>query len=430
MDDVWLNRESLIDAATKFRTPFYCYSAQSLNNNFQLLRNALPSSVDIFYSIKANPNIAICQELGYLGACAELCSLYEIYAALHAGFKAENIIFVGPAKSNREIEKCIELDVYAIICESITEYQRISDIAKQYGKVARVALRINPSHSSKTALLKMGGKASQFGMDEEIIFQNRDYFLMMPNIELVGIHIYNGTRILTASTIVENTSYILNLARYIQKEWQVRFKMVDIGGGLGVPYYEGEQELNLKALSSGLRPLVGNYQNDFPNTRIILESGRYLTAKAGIFISQVVDIKTSKNEHFIITDGGSNCHMAASGMGSLIKRNFPIEILRQNQEIEHAKLPIQTYNITGPLCTPGDLIGKQVTLPKISIGDFVIVKNSGAYGPTASPVMFLSHGFPAEILLKNNQFHLIRERFSEPHFMDNQYLINTQGESK
>lgn len=377
MDIFRPDKEMLLEAATKFRTPFYFYSAEIVQSVFQLLKNSLPKNVDIFYSIKANPNIAICQELRNLGACAELCSLYEINAAIYAGFEPRNIIFVGPAKSNKEIEKCLELGIYAIICESVTEYHRISDIAKQYNKTARVALRINPSHISKTALLKMGGKPSQFGMDEEIIFKNKDYFLTMPNIQLIGIHIYNGTRILNAETIIENTNYILNLTRKIQTEWQVQFEMVDIGGGLGVPYYDNEQELNLNVLRSGLQPLVDNYRKDFPNTRVILESGRYLIAKAGFFVSQVVDIKTSKNENFIITDGGSNCHMAASGMGSLIKNNFPIEVFSRNQDISHSSLAIEKYNITGPLCTPGDLIGKQVSLPKLSIGDYVIVKIQG-----------------------------------------------------
>ncbi|RUR19914.1 type III PLP-dependent enzyme [Legionella sp. km535] len=426
MDIVWPNKEILLEAANKFRTPFYFYNAEIVQSTFQLLNSALPKNVDIFYSMKANPNIAICQELCNLGACAELCSLHEINAAIYAGFEPRNIIFVGPAKLNQEIEKCIELGVYAIICESLTEYHRISDIAKQYNKTARVALRINPSHISKTALLKMGGKPSQFGMDEEIIFENRNYFLRMPNIDLVGIHIYNGTRILNAETIIENTNYILNLARKIQTEWQMQFEMVDIGGGLGVPYHENEQELNLNVLSYGLQPLVDEYRKEFPNARIILESGRFLIAKAGVFVSQVVDIKTSKNENFIVTDGGSNCHMAASGMGSLIRNNFPIEVLSQNEDISHSSLSVEKYNITGPLCTPGDLIGKQVSLPKLSIGDFVVVKNSGAYGPTASPVMFLSHGFPAEVLLKNSRLYLIRERFMESDFMDKQYLINKE----
>ena len=424
MEDVIHNKKEILKAADKFDTPFYFYDASIIQRSYESLKAVLPKTVDIFYSIKANPNIAICQELRRLGACAELCSYYEIIAALKAGFEPNNIIFVGPCKSDSELEKCIDLGIYAVICESINEFKRISKIASNRNKIARVALRINPSHIAKSALLKMGGKPSQFGMDEEIIFKNKEYFLSTPNIQLVGIHVYNGTRILNADTIVENTDYILNLARTIQTEWKLQFEMVDIGGGLGVPYFDNENELDLSTLELAMKPLVDAYLTDFPKTRLILESGRYLIAKAGVFVSKVIDIKKSKGEHFIITDGGSNCHMAASGIGSLFKKNFPIDIASHHSDLSQYSQLTEKYNITGPLCTPGDLIGKQVLLPQLSIGDYVLVKNSGAYGPTASPVMFLSHGFPAEVLLKNTTLYLIRDRFTESEFIDKQFLIN------
>ena len=425
MKAVCYNPEHIISAAEAYGTPFYFYDTKVIAETFGSLREALPKEIDIFYSIKANPSIAICHELKSLGACAELCSYYEILAALKVGFAPENIIFVGPAKSDKEIELCLELGIYAIICESISEFQRIADMAKHRGTTARVALRINPSHVSKSALLKMGGKASQFGMDEEVIFSHKDYFMEMPHIKLVGIHVYNGTRILNAETIIENTEYILNLANHIQKEWKIAFEMVDIGGGLGIPYFDNEAELDLQPLKAGMHPLVQSYLTEFPGTRIILESGRYLVAKAGALVSRILDIKSSKGEQFAITDGGTNCHMAAVGVGSFVKRNFPISVICFQS---HTQLASETYNITGPLCTPGDLIGKQVVLPKLSIGDLVLVENSGAYGPTASPVMFLSHGFPAEVLYKNNGAHLIRERFTQREFIDKQFLINSTGD--
>lgn len=421
---IWNSEGKITQAAEQFGTPFYCYDSTILQETFQHLRKALPSCIDIFYSIKANPNIAICSELKVLGACAELCSYYEILAAIKAGFDPKNIIFVGPAKSDREIQKCIELGIYAIVCESISEFKRISQIAGDKHTTARVALRINPSHISKSALLKMGGKPSQFGMDEEVVFANKELFLTAPNTQLIGIHVYNGTRILDAQTIVENTHYILNLARSIQSQWHQKFEMIDIGGGLGVPYFDNEGTLDLEALKNEITPLVQDYANEFPSTRIILESGRYLVAEAGALVSRVLDLKTSKGENFAITDGGTNCHMAAVGIGSFVKRNFPISALN----IQKVDQQVHQYNISGPLCTPGDLIGKQVSLPTLSVGDFVLVKNSGAYGPTASPVMFLSHGFPAEVLFKDDSFHLIRDRFTETEFIDKQHLINHQGD--
>ncbi len=429
METIVYDEQAVIKAAKRFGTPFYFYDAETLKSNYLNLRQALPEAVDVFYSTKANPAISISAQLRAFGACAELCSYYEILAAIKAGFDPQNIIFVGPAKSDKEIQKCLDLGIYAIICESLNEFQRISDIAGSADKTARVALRINPTHVSKTALLKMGGKPSQFGMDEEIIFENQDYFKAMPNIKLIGIHIYNGTRILNAETVVENTEYILNIARKLQEEWGVCFEMVDIGGGLGVPYFDGETELDLEVLKKGMAPIIDQYMQTYPQTRIILESGRFLVATAGALVSKVLDIKPSKGQAFVITDGGTNCHMAAVGVGSFVKRNFPIEVIRPSIEKEKTvEQKTHKYNICGPLCTPGDLIGKQVLLPKLSIDDFVLVKNSGAYGPTASPVMFLSHGFPAEVLYENNSLHLIRDRFTESEFIGRQYVLTHKGE--
>ena len=418
---IWHNKSKIVEVAERYGTPFYCYDAMLLTETFQSLRTGLSKSVDIFYSIKANPNIALCDELRQLGTGVEVSSYGEILAAIKAGFSPKNIIFVGPAKSDQAIQQCLKRKVYAIVCESIKEFRRISTLAGNYGVDARVALRINPTHMVRSALLKMGGKPSQFGMDEEIVFANKDFFFKMPHIKLVGIHIYNGTRILNAEAIVENTAYILNIARTLQREWNQTFEMVDIGGGLGVPYFDSEQALDLALLKSLMDPIINAYLKDFGGTRIILESGRYLVATTGIFVSRVLDIKLSKGEQFVITDGGTNCHMAAVGLGSLVKRNFPMSVVCLNKNNEQTFSP---YNVTGPLCTPGDMLGKQVLLPQLSRGDLVLIRNSGAYGPTASPVMFLSHCFPAEVLFKNNAFHLIRDRFTAHEFIDKQYLVN------
>ncbi len=311
--------------------------------------------------------------------------------------------------------------MYAIVCESIYELSRISKLAEQVGVTANIALRINPSHVAKSALLQMGGLASQFGIDEDIILAYKDYIMQLSRVNIIGIHIYHGTRILDVDTIIKNTEYTLNLAAKIQKAWDIKFRMVDIGGGLGVNYFQDEQPLDLQQLKNLLQPIIKNYLTEFPDARIILESGRYLVAKAGVLINRIVDLKSSKGQQFAITDGGTHCHMAAVGMGSFLKKNFPISIISVKGDATSSFI---RYNVTGPLCTPGDLIAKNILLPRLAVGDFLVLGSSGAYGPTASPVMFLSHGFPAEVLYKNHQSYLIRERFSEADFTAKQHLIH------
>ncbi|OGO92642.1 MAG: hypothetical protein A3F10_00325 [Coxiella sp. RIFCSPHIGHO2_12_FULL_42_15] len=415
-----IEKQRILSAAQQFGTPFYGYHKSELQATAQRLKIHLPSQIEVFYSLKANPNIAICSILRSAGIHAEVCSFYEIEAALKSGFDPKNIIFLGPAKSDIELITCLQIGIYAIICESLHELKRISQHAKTLNKIARIALRINPSHISMSALLKMGGKPSQFGIDEEIIFENKEYILHMPNIQLVGIHVYHGTRILNASTISENTEYILSLADRIQEEWGLIFEMIDIGGGFGVPYFENEESLDLPILKSSFFIMIEKYLKKYLNARIILESGRYLVAESGFLISKIIDIKKSKGELFVITDGGTHCHMPAVGIGGIVRKNFPIEIISNSTKLNNTH---EIYNITGPLCTPGDLLAKQICLPKLEINDLIVVKNSGAYGPTASPVMFLSHGFPAEVLFSSDHIYCIRDRFGYEEFFNKQSII-------
>jgi len=414
-----LTPNQILNAAEKIGTPFYIYDANIIKKQYQTLRSALGGYADIFYSIKANPNIAICQILKSMNAGAEVCSEYEFYAAIKAGFQSSHLIVVGPAKSEKLIRLSLIGQVYAIVCESLAEYKKISDLAAELGVMARVALRINPHFYSKTALLKMGGKPSQFGIDEDIVFKNIHYFKNMPHVKLLGIHVYNGTRILDAHTVYENTKSIFAIAREFSKAFQSELEMVDIGGGIGVPYYDNEDFFDFKKLSEWIIPELKSFTDEFKNARIILESGRLLVAEAGAFVSRVMDVKTSKQEKFIVTDGGTNCHMAAVGIGGVVKRNFPTRLVTHRYQ-NNASENLHSYHITGPLCTPGDLLSKSVLLEEAIPGDLIVIDRSGAYGPTASPVNFLSHGYPSEVLIDQENIQLIRRKDSLDDFFQNQ----------
>lgn len=346
---------NILSIAERFKTPLYIYDAEKISGAYKSLKLALSKHIDIFYSLKANPNLTISSELKEMGAGAEVCSYYEIEAAIKVGFMPRNIIFVGPAKTECDIKKCVTTGIFAIIRESLNELKMISDVAMKENAVARVALRINPLHTSKTALLQMGGKPAQFGMDEEVVFANKDYFLCMPNIKIVGVHVYHGTRILDVPTVIENTKYIFSLAEKLQNEWNVPFEMVDIGGGIGVPYFDNENEFDLHELKILITPIVGEYVRKNRDVRIILESGRFLVGKSGVMASRIIDIKSSRGECFVITDGGINCHMAAVGIGSIVKRNFPIFLIKKDTQVKMDVFPteLKKYNITGPLCTRG-----------------------------------------------------------------------------
>ncbi|MGE7934840.1 diaminopimelate decarboxylase [Viridibacillus arvi] len=407
------------DLAEKYGTPLYIYDGQEISNIFLELKNNITKHLEVFFSLKSNPNISVYNLLKSLGAKAEVSSLTELKTVLMANTDPENIIFLGPGKSEEEITSCIDHSIYAIVCESFQELELINKIASIRKKRARVAIRVNPTFSIKGSRLAMGGKPRQFGIDEEIVFQNLALLKSYGNVDIIGIQVYMGTRILDENVICQNTINILKLAVRFSEQTGLALQFVDIGGGLGVPYFSNEEELNIQKLGKQLSPIINDFKDSFPNTKLAMEVGRYLVAKSGMFVSKVNYIKKSREENFIITDGGTNCHMAAVGIGSFVKRNFPMKNLTNLNEAD-----IDTYNVTGPLCTPNDVVGKNVELSKVQRGDLIGILQSGAYGPSASPGLFLSHGFPAEVLIHSGKHYLVRRRDNSEDIIGKQILVN------
>jgi len=239
------------------------------------------------------------------------------------------------------------------------------------------------------------------------------------HVRVIGLHVYLGTRMLTEQAIIDNTRQILALAESLSIALGISPELVDIGGGLGVAYFDNEHDLDLPTLAAGINPLVGEFAERHPGTRLVMELGRYLVARAGTYVTRVCYTKQSFGESFAVTDGGTNHHMAAVGIGSFVKRNFPVVLLSRTADGE----PTEPWNIAGPLCTPNDVIARSVDLPRLSTGDLVGVTRSGAYGPTASPVLFLSHGYPAEVLVRDGAAQVIRERDTVADVLRGQVLI-------
>jgi diaminopimelate decarboxylase len=395
------------DLAERFGTPLYIYDGDELEQGYERVRGLLHPAVDILYSLKANPNLSVCSLLGGLGAGAEVSSAAELEVAHRAGIAPADTIFLGPGKSGQEISASLDAGIHTVVCESYGELELIDRLASEKGITAPVALRVNPEAAARGAGLRMGGKPRQFGIDEGRLMSDPGLAARFPSVRLTGVHAYLGTRILDADVVVENTVRILDLARRVAERLDLRLETVDFGGGLGVPYFSGEEELDLEALCRGIESPIGKFHAEHPGTRLFMELGRYLTAGAGLYATRVRYVKESMGENFAVTDGGTNHHMAAVGIGSFAKRNFPMSILNRSQETGGRR-----WQVTGPLCTPNDTLGKNVELADIRVGDLIGVHRSGAYGPTASPTRFLSHGYPAEVLVHRGTPLLVHERES------------------
>ena len=393
--------------AEEYGTPLFVYDASVLKTKWSNLRRTLPERVEIYYSVKANPTSAIVKTFLTLGCGLEIASGGELYQALASGCPADHIVFAGPGKKDAEIREFLAAGGGEIHVESLNEARRLVAVCDALGKEARAAVRINPSSEVQGGAMRMGGKSAPFGVDEEMMDGVVDALQESPRVRVTGVHIFAGTQILDAGVLGAQYRKCTDLARTVAKKLKGPLETVDFGGGLGIPYFEGDQELDLDAYGREVHDLLASLDGKtFAATRFIVEPGRYLAGDAGIYVTRVLDVKSSRGKTYAVLDGGMNHHLAASGnLGQVIKRNFPVVVLNRLGEPRK-----ETVDVVGPLCTPLDVLARSVELPPVRVGDLVGVLQSGAYARSASPMGFLSHPTPPEVLVSDGNHNMIRRR--------------------
>ena len=398
----------------QFGSPLFVYDKAIITRKIQEVRSILPQRFRLYYSIKANPHGSILKSFLRHGCGLEVASAGELHQAMAAGCSAGQIIFAGPGKTEHELSAALDAAIHEIHVESIEEARCINRLACDREQVASIALRINPVDSSGGAM-RMGGKPSPFGIDEEEIDAVVDEIKSLRNLKIQGVHLFMGTQILDAKILIGQYNRAVSIAQRIATRMGGPLETIDFGGGLGTPYFAHETELDLNIVAEGIAAIDQRMQDDplLSKTTAILEPGRFLVNESGIYISRVTRVKQSRGKTFAVIDGGMHHHLAASGnLGQTIKRNYPLSIL--NKIGMPSGDPIE---IVGPLCTPLDTIGRGIELPPAEPGDLIGVFLSGAYARTSSPLGFLSHNSPAEVMVADGQATLIRRR-GEP----NDYL--------
>lgn len=406
----------------KYGTPLYVYDGDSMIANYEKMRLHLNKDTSIYLSLKSNPLLGLSNIFSKLGSGAEVASLGELKTAIKAGFNPEKIIFSGPGKRNYELEYAIEKKIYCIIAESLEEIKLISKISIQKKIDVRIGIRINPSLSNESRTsIKMGGVPSQFGIEESSINQCINEILCNNSLIFMGIHTYTGTQVLDYEKIIESMKYTLQLAENIRKEFNLEFQFVDLGGGFGVKYFDSQQDFDFLRFADEYNKLIREHKRNNPLTQYILESGRFLLAPYGYYITKVNYVKESMGKKFAVVDGGLNHHQASTFRGRFMRNNYPIERLGSNNTESDYK---EKVSIVGPLCTPEDCIGNDVLLPILKLNDYLIIKNSGAYGYTYSPVYFLSHESPYEILSLYGEDYILRRKIDYDKVLEVQNTIS------
>lgn len=374
-------------------TPLYIYSHEIIERKIKELRLALPAEIEINFAIKANPMPALLQFMTERVDGFDVASGGELQRALQTKMSPENISFSGPGKTDSEIEFALKSKIL-INAESINEIRRIGQRAKVLDVRPRVALRINPPFESKLGGMKMGGGAKPFGIDSENL---SDVFAEMQKLQIPieGLHVFAGSQMLSSDGIIEMQNKTFDLLFQIKSFLKTDFKSFNIGGGFGIPYFEGDTDLNLTEIGQNLKTRTSQFKVSFPNSKVVIELGRFLVGESGLFLCRIVEKKVSRGQTFLVLDGGMNGHLAASGnLGQVIKRPFPILAVTRILSSDNEEV-----SIVGPLCTPLDMFAQRLSLPRCEVGDLIGIMQSGAYGLTASPIHFLSHESPKEIFV-------------------------------
>jgi len=380
-------------AARVGTTPFYVYERAGLAARVQLLRRTLPAEIVLHYAIKANPMPILVGFMAQHVDGLDVASARELRIALDAGMDPAEISFAGPGKTTSELEQAVGAGILLNV-ESFREIRLLEQISNRLGRAARVAVRVNPDFELKASGMKMGGGPKQFGIDAEQVPAALSEIKQL-GLAFEGFHIFSGSQNLRHEAICESQQKALALAERLAADAPTPVKVLNLGGGFGIPYFKGERPLELQPVADNLQRVVAQARASLPQAELVIELGRYLVGEAGLYVCRVLDRKISRGEVFLVTDGGLHHHLAASGnFGQVLRKNYPVIIGNRVRGPQR-----EVASIVGPLCTPLDLLADKMEMAHAEAGDLVVVFQSGAYGFTASPHAFLGHPPPLEILI-------------------------------
>ena len=375
------------------QTPFYAYDRERLDARVAELRARLPEAIHLSYAIKANPMPALVQHMAGAIDGLDVASGGELLVALDTTMPPERISFAGPGKTEPELRQALAAGV-TVNVESEGELETLARLGAALEIRPRVALRVNPDFELRASGMRMGGGARQFGVDAEAVPALLEAVRRLA-LDFQGFHIFTGSQNLNAEAICEGQRQTVELALRLAEGAPGPVRLLNIGGGFGIPYFPQDKALDLAAVGENLAGLVPEIERRLPEARIIVELGRYLVGEAGLYVCRVIDRKVSRGQVYLVTDGGLHHHLAASGnFGQVLRRNYPVAIGNRIGGGGDEKV-----SVVGCLCTPLDLLADGVELPRAEVGDLVVIFQSGAYGLSASLTAFLGHPKPLEVIL-------------------------------
>jgi diaminopimelate decarboxylase len=392
---LFIEQTSIEDLAQELATPFYLYSNEEISNNYHKLNNALGNlNAQICYAVKANSNQAILSLLASMGSGADVVSEGELKRALAAGIAANKIVFSGVGKTSQEITFALKSGIFQFNVESEPELKHISELCVLLNLTAHIAIRINPDIAADTHEKISTGKAeNKFGIEHTRTLEIYAYAAKLPGIKVQGIDVHIGSQINDLTPFEATFKRLAELVIELKKAGH-DINVIDIGGGLGVTYHpEQDKKYDLQHYAN----LIHQYLAPL-NCKIIVEPGRSILASAGVLVTKINYIKTTPTKQFLILDAGLN-DFARPSLYDAYHQIMPI---KQHSTGE------TSYDIVGPVCETGDTFAKSRNMPIVAQGDYLVIKDTGAYGAAMSS-NYNTRPLIREVLVKNDQHATIRE---------------------
>jgi len=394
-DDLYCEGVPVARIAEAVGTPVYIYSHATLTRHFQALDDAFsPVPHLICFALKANANLAVLKLFAGLGGGLDVVSGGELYRGLAAGVPPERIVYAGVGKTREEIAYALKSGILMFNVESDQELRRISEIAVELKRTARIALRVNPDVDPKThPYIATGLKQSKFGIDIGRAIEEYAAAKKLPALEVVGIHQHIGSQITKIQPFVDSLTRTVGLVRTL-REQGTDIRYIDIGGGLGITYNDETPPLPIEFAQA----LIGVVRD--LGATVILEPGRVLVGNAGILVTRVLYTKQSPVKNFVVVDAGMNDLARPSLYGSY-HAIWRVHRVSGRDDV--------TVDVVGPICESGDFLAKDRKLPRFEPGELMAVMSAGAYGHTMSSNYNARPRAP-EVMVRGNEFHVVRER--------------------
>jgi diaminopimelate decarboxylase len=395
-------------------SPLFLYDLDVVAARVAMLRAALPDGVEVAYAVKANPSPAILRLLAGLGLGADIASGGELSAVTRTGFDPGRVVMTGPGKTDAEIAAAIRAGVRAITIESLEEVDVLLDMASLAGRHQGLMIRLAADETGRstegTPIISAAG-AAKFGLLPDEVDEAIDRLRLAGAIgdagspyQLLGLHAFGASNVREADRLVEHVRWLGDRARTCATRHGLRFRMLDAGGGLGIPYADDQEPLDVGRLGSGIATVLADWavHPTLQGVRLVLEPGRFLVGPAGAYLMRVVRTKQRDGRTMAVTDGGIHHVLRPALVGD------PHRIVGVGAAAERSvTVPA---SVVGPLCTGLDQLSGAVELPEPRAGDLLAVLDVGAYGFTESMPLFLSHPVPAEVVVSRGVARVARLR--------------------